>query len=210
MTVRPKAAVVIGELPPMAGKLVREGDELCFVPRFAFVEGTTYAVVVEGVTAALLLRPRPRRPATTEVLEIYPTTTEVPCNLLRLYVRFSAPMSEGYAARHLRLVDGAGNAMVGALLPMEHELWDGRRSRLTVLLDPARIKRGLVGHDQVGYPLKSGAPFRLVVDDGLRDARGIPLRAPAERRYEVGGEERRRVEPDGWVLNVPSRHTFEP
>lgn len=53
------------------------------------------------------------------------------------------------------------------------QLWHptGHR-RLTVLLDPARIKRGLASHRQVGYPLRSGEPFRLVVDDGFRDARG--------------------------------------
>ena len=208
--VRPHAAVVVDELPTMAGRLVRDGDDMCFVPRFAFIDGTAYTVLLEGVAAAVLLRPQPVGPATTEVLEILPTATAVPRNLLRLYVWFSAPMSEGYAARHVRLVDDAGEAMLGALLPTEHELWDAARRRLTVLLDPARIKRGLSTHCRTGYPLRCGASFRLVVEDGFRDALGLPLRSRAERRYEVGGEERRRVEPDGWVLTVPSSHTFEP
>jgi hypothetical protein len=142
--VRPHTAVVVGELPPMAGRLVPDGDDVCFVPRFAFVEGTAYTVVVEGVEAAVLLRPRPDREATTEVLDIRPTATEVPRNLLRLYVWFSAPMSEGCASGH------------------------------------------------------------------VRDARGIPLRVRAERRYDIGVEERRRVEPDGWALTVPSSGAVEP
>jgi hypothetical protein len=208
--IRPRSAVVVGALPPMAGRLVRDGDDVCFVPRFAFVDGTAYTVLVDGAEAAVLVRPRPDLSATTEVLEIRPTATEVPRNLLRLYVQFSAPMREGCAAGHVRLVDDAGETMVGALLPTEHELWDADRRRLTVFLDPARIKRGLVPHRQAGYPLRSGVSFRVVVDDGFRDARGIPLRARAERRYEVGGDERRRVEPDTWTLTVPSRDTVEP
>ena len=160
----------------MAGRLVRDGDDVCFVPRFPFVDGTTYTVVVDGAVAAVLVRPRPDGPATTEVVGIHPTAGEVPRNLLRLYVPFSAPMSEGQAARHVRLVDDAGDELTGALLPTEHELWDGGRRRLTVLLDPARIKRGLVAHREAGYPLQAGAPFRLVVDDGFRDASGTPLR----------------------------------
>ena len=32
----------------MAGRLVRDGDDLCFVPRFAFLDGTTYTVTVDG------------------------------------------------------------------------------------------------------------------------------------------------------------------
>jgi hypothetical protein len=208
--VRPRMADVTGGLPPMAGLLIRDGGDTCFVPRFAFVDGTAYAVLVDGVTVAFLDRPRPDQPRTTEVLGIRPTATEVPRNLLRCYVWFSAPMSEGHAAEHVRLVDDAGQVMTGALLPTEHELWDGDRRRLTVLLDPARIKRGLAGHRQLGYPLQSGESFRIVVDDGFRDARGISLRVGAERRYEVGADERRRVEPDAWVLAVPSSRTCEP
>ena len=207
--VRPAAAVA-GQFPPMAGRLVRDGDDLCFVPRFAFIDGTAYTVVVAGAAAAVLVRPRPDRPATTEVLGIRPTAVEVPRNLLRFYVWFSAPMSEGYAAGHVQLADDTGETMAGALLPTEHELWDGTRRRLTVLLDPARIKRGLAGHRQAGYPLRPGESFRLVVRDGFRDARGCPLRGGAERRYQVTALERRRVEPGSWILTVPPVGSREP
>ena len=209
LKVRPHTALLLDDLEPMAGRLVREGDDTCFVPRFPFVDGTAYTVIVEGVATASLVRRRPDLPATTEVLDIHPTATEVPRNLLRLYVCFSAPMREGCAAGHVRLVDDAGKTMVGALLPTEYELWDAARRRLTVLLDPARIKRGLVAHRQAGYPLRRGSSFRLVVDEGFPDALGIPLRARAERQYKVGRDERRRVAPDGWALTVPSSHTFE-
>jgi hypothetical protein len=208
--VRPRMAGVTSGLPPMGGRLVRDGADLCFVPRFAFADGTAYTVFVEGVPAKVLVRPRPDLPVTTEVLDIRPTAAEVPRNLLRCYVSFSAPMSEGYAAQHVRLVDDAGEVMAGALLPTQHELWDGGRRRLTVLLDPGRIKRGLAGHQQAGYPLRPGESFRIVIDDGFRDARGIALRAGAERRYEVGGDERRRVEPDRWTLSVPPSRTCDP
>jgi hypothetical protein len=206
----PGTAAASGGLPPTAGRLVRDGADLCFVPRFAFLDGTTYAVTVEGTTAAVLVRPRHSRPAVAEVTGIYPTAAEVPSNLLRLYVWFSAPMSEGYAAGQVRLARDGGGIISGALLPAEHELWDASRRRLTVLLDPARIKRGLAGHQDAGYPLRSGEPFRLVVGGGFRDAQGLPLRAAAQRRYEVGGEERRHVDPGSWVLTVPPAGTREP
>jgi hypothetical protein len=53
-------------------------------------------------------------------------------------------------------------------------------------------------------------PFRLVVDGTFRDASGTRLRASAERRYQVGDDERRRVEPGRWALAVPSRDTPAP
>lgn len=207
---RPRADVAAAGPPPMGGRLVRDGDDMRFVPRFSFVDGTTYTIVVEGVTAAVLVRPRQGRPAATEVLDIYPTTTKVPRNLLRLYIWFLGPMSEGCAESHVRLIDADGKAMIGALLPAENELWDAARRRLTLLLDPARIKRGLAGHRLAGYLLQFGASFRLVVDEGFRHALGMPLRSGAERRYDVGGEECSRVEPGSWALSVPPSHTFEP
>jgi hypothetical protein len=208
--VRVGTAVAGGGLPPVAGRLVRDGADLCFVPRFGFLDGTAYSVTVDGATAATLLRARPAPMATTEVADIHPTAAEVPCNLLRLYVWFSAPMSEGYAAGHVRLTGDGGGTIAGALLPGEYELWDASRRRLTVLLDPARIKRGLPRHREAGYPLRSGVPFRLVVDSGFRDAQGLPLRASAQRRYEVGGQERRHVDPASWALTVPQAGTLEP
>jgi len=206
----PGTAVPAGSLPPMAGRLERDGADLCFLPRFAFLDGVSYTVAVDGTPAAVLARPRPERPAATEVTGIRPTAAEVPVNLLRFYIWFSAPMSEGYAAGQVRLARDDDSIIGGTLLPTEHELWDASRRRLTVLLDPARIKRGLPGHQEAGYPLRPGEPFRLVVGDGLRDARGLPLRAPAERRYEVGGEERRHVDPVTWELAVPPAGTREP
>jgi hypothetical protein len=208
--VRAGTATAAVGLPAMAGRLVRDGADSCFVPRFAFLDGTAYTVSVDGAIAATLVRARPDRMTTTEVAGIHPTSAEVPRNLLRLYVWFSAQMSEGYAARHVRLADDNGGTIAGALLPSEHELWDTSRRRLTVLLDPARIKRGLAGHQNSGYPLRSGEPFRVVVDAGVRDAQGLPLRAGTQRRYEVGGDERRHVDPRSWVLTVPRAGTFEP
>ena len=223
--VRSRPDALSERFPAMAGRLVRDGDDVCFVPRFPFVDGTSYAVAVAGVTVAILTRPRPEQPAVTEVLAIYPTAAEVPRNLLRFYIWFSAPMSEGYAAQHVRLLEAAGDdppagatltgampagaVLTGALLPGS-ELWSGDRRRLTVLLDPARIKRGLAPHREAGYPLRRGEPFRLVVGAGFRDAAGRPLRGTAERRYAVGPDERGRVDPGAWAVSAPPAGAREP
>lgn len=191
---------VAAHLRPMAGRVIQDGDAFYFVPRFPFVDGTSYTVRVGGAVVATLTRPWPVLDATTEVLGIYPTAAEVPRNLLRCYVRFSAPVGMGYAGDHLRLVSADGEVIEGALLPADHELWDANRTRLTVLLDPGRIKRGL------GRPtLVPGTSFRLVVAKEFRDAQGTPLVSEASRSYQVVDDERRRVDPSMWKLFVSSR-----
>ena len=133
----------------------------------------------------------------------------MPRNLLRCYVEFSAPMREA-GATHVRLVDADGAPLVGALLATEYELWDPDRRRLTVLLDPARIKRGLAPHRAVGYPLAEDTSVMLVVDAEFPDASGHPLRAGATRTWKVVGDERRRVMPSSWSLRPGTAGTVEP
>ncbi len=203
-------------LPPMAGQLIADQGAVCFIPRFGFVDGTIYTVYVGGSAVAALRRPMPARAEAAEVIGIWPTARVVPRNLLRFYIQFSAPMSEGAAAANLTLRSGdqgdgpdedGGAVLTDALLPTEHELWDRSRQRLTALLDPARIKRGLVGHAELGYPLRSGTTVRLAVDTGFRDATGARLRAAAWRDYRVGGDQRGLVDPGSWRLTAPASAT---
>ena len=45
-------------------------------------------------------------------------------------------MSEGFVASHVRIVaSGSGEALPAEFLPMDPELWDPERRRVTVLLD---------------------------------------------------------------------------
>jgi hypothetical protein len=82
-------------------------------------------------------------------------------------------------------------------------LWDRDRTRLTLLLDPGRIKRGLLGHDQAGYPLTEGVAVVVAVDGSFRDAAGRPLLAAAERGYHVGPPVRAKVDPGAWQITPP-------
>ena len=208
--VRPVSSRGVQSRPATAGRLVADGDDLCFVPRFPFLAGTEYEVEIDGIVVGTATCPaRPASALTTEVVAIRPAGGTVPRNLLRCYVEFSAPMREA-GATHVRLVDAEGARLVGALLATEYELWDADRRRLTVLLDPARIKRGLVPHRAIGYPLRHGESVTLVVDAEFPDASGRPLRAGATRTWQVVGDERRHVTPSSWTLRPGAVGTTEP
>ena len=118
---------------------------------------------------------------------LYPTADELPANQLKLYIHFSRPMSEGWAARavHGRRVDN-DEPLEGVFFAMEPELWNRKRRRLTLLFDPGRIKRGLVPNEEAGYPLIEEVPIIVSIDASFRDTAGRPLRTGAERRLEIG------------------------
>lgn len=189
----------------MAGTFEREGDALIFTPRFLFVEGVRYTLLVDGEPVASLVRPTAPAPAITTVTGIFPTGGSVPVNLLRMYVQFSAPMSEGCVSRAVTVsAADTGEPLLHTLLDMTPELWDPARTRLTLLFDPGRIKRGLVPNLEAGYPLVEGRPVVVSVDASFRDAAGRPLADGFSRRYDVGPAISARVDPARWVIRRPA------
>lgn len=207
VVVRAATERVLPASPGMSGRCVQVDGGVCFIPRFVFLAGTMYRVEVDGEVVAEIPRPETPGPPVTEVVGIWPTAFVVPRNLLRFYVQFSSPMSEGWASRHVSLIGEDGSRLEHTFFAPEQELWDADRRRLTALVDPARIKQGLVPHNQLGYPLVRGQEFRLVVGAGFQDASGRPLRAGGERVYRVGPDVRERVDPAGWDVRVPGKGT---
>ena len=203
--------------PPVAGSFALEPESVCFVPRFPFRDGTEYAVVIDsgaGKDAPQVLtiqRPSVAATPTTQVVAIYPTAAEIPVNLLKVYVHFSAPMSEGWAGRAVTVRrEDNGELLEGVFLPPPPELWDSSRRRLTMLLDPGRIKRGLAPNLEAGYPLVEGVTVQVTVSPDFRDAGGAQLIVGAKRRYRVGPPLRERISPHHWKLTPPAAGSSQP
>lgn len=190
----------------VAGTFDDDGRVVRFRPRLPLVPGMLYSLLVDGVVEASIEVPAVQAVPTTEVVSIHPSAVEVPLNLLRVYISFSARMSEGCASQAVSIERGdTGEKLRDVFLHVEPELWDRSRRRLTLLLDPARIKRGLGLTGASEYPLVEGTAISVIVDESFRDATGQRLRARAERRYRVGAASRTRVDPFAWQLVVPSK-----
>lgn len=84
-------------------------------------------------------------------------------------------MTRGEAWKRIRLLDAKGEAVPLAFLEIDQELWDRDTTRLTILFDPGRIKRGVLPLEEVGPALQSGRSYTLVVDRNWQDAQGQPL-----------------------------------
>jgi hypothetical protein len=204
----------------MAGRWLADGDDgILFRPRFPFAPGQAYSVLIYPTgpaglghyPEATIRRPGPDLTPVGQVESIYPSGPEIPRNHLRFYLYFSEPMSEGFAADSIEL-RRRDNQQVqpDALLFVGPELWDRERRRLTVLLDPGRIKRGLVPNASGGYPLRQGIDVTLSVSPAWPDAQGRALRYGLERHYAVGADSRRLVDPSRWKLSAPSAGSSEP
>jgi hypothetical protein len=211
-----------GSGPPVAGAYRVSSGRVVFEPLFPLVPGLAYEAVVQldrlrqaagpasGPTGRVVRRivvPAPTGTRRTVVAAVYPTTGRVPANLLRMYVEFSGPMREGEAARHVSLVDDQGRRLPGAFLALRQELWDSSHRRLTLLLDPGRIKRGLRPNQELGAPLLAGRRYQLRIDAGWRDAQGTPLVSGFETAWTAGAPERRALDPAAWSIAAPCAGT---
>lgn len=180
------AGVPAADQPAVAGAVTRTADGLQFRPLFPFVAGLPYTAVYRGTpplrrhfAAEASGGPPPR------VVALFPSADALPENTLRLYVRFSQPMEERDVARHVRLLDETGGPVPLAFVEIPHGLWDGSRTRLTLLFHPGRLKRGIAPGERLGTPLRAGHRYRLEVDAALRDAQGRALGAPFVRAFDA-------------------------
>jgi hypothetical protein len=201
-------------LQPLGGRFAVDGQAIRFTPALPFVAGMTYALVESGSGKAMAhpIR-RPARPSGSQavVTALYPTAQTVPLNLLKLYVQFSGPMTEGQARHAVEVIrEDTGAVLENVFYQGRSELWDPARARLTLLLDPGRIKRGLAPHEEMGYPLVEGTWIRVTISERFRDADGAPLAGAESRRYWVGPTLRRAVDPDLWRITWPVALSVDP
>ena len=141
--------------------------------------------------------------AATRVAAVYPSADEVPENLLRFYIHFTAPMSRGAVGRWIRLEDERGTTIELPFLDLAEELWDKSSRRLTLLLDPGRIKLGLRPQREDGPALHADHEVFLTIDARWPDAGGRPLAEPWRHVFRVGPPDRGAVDPSRWRLVAP-------
>ena len=222
-------AVYVGEfsdnLPPILGSRSLESGILIFTPRFPLQPGLRYQAVLDPDALGPAL-PRsevgPSRmkvnfdipeqiSSESAVVEaVYPSTNLLPENLLKFYIHFSAPMSRGEIYRYIRLLDDSEQPVELPFLEIEQELWDSQQRRLTLFVDPGRIKRGLLPQEQEGTALVSGRQYRMVIQQEWPDAHGRQLRESFEKIFSVGPPDRTPLDPQAWDLTLPSSGSLQP
>lgn len=202
--------------PPMLGDYVQKEGTLSFIPAFPLREGSSYlAVVSASINSALRLTVRHEVPApdlkpSTVVVQVFPSADVLPENLLKFYVHFSAPMSRGHVYDHIELIDETGKRIVLPFLELDEELWNPELTRLTLLIDPGRIKRGVQPLEEVGPSLQVGQTFTLRIGKDWKDARGVPLASDFAKTFRVTLPDRASPDPVRWTVAAPQARSRDP
>jgi hypothetical protein len=145
-----------------------------------------------------------RKPAPASVVRIEPSETVLPENLLKFYLYFSAPMSRGEVYEHVHLRETSGRVVEAPFLEIGEELWDPSGTRLTLLLDPGRIKRGLRPREEDGPILESAKSYCLQIDRDWHDASGQRLQKSFSQTFRAGPPDRIQPNPTTWKILAPA------
>jgi hypothetical protein len=202
------------DAPPMLGAYELSGDAVRFKPRFPLERGVEYRAVFDWQTApgasgnrvrlvAKFVVPVSRAGPAARVAAIYPSGAELPENLLRFYVQFSAPMSQGGSYGYVHLRDEAGSEVERPFLELPQELWSPDGTRLTLLFEPGRVKRGLVPRAELGPILTAGRTYTLTVDGKWPDAQGRPLQETARKTFRAVQADATQLDPRSWKIEPP-------
>lgn len=203
-----------GDVPPLLGSYAVEGGSLVFHPTYPIAAGVEYRSVFHSPSGGAAVEKTfdgPARPTNrvARVARVYPSGNVWPSNQLRVYIYFSGPMSRAEAASRIHMLDSNGKELIGptaVFLPGE-ELWDPAFKRLTMTLDPGRIKRGLTSNEALGPPITEGRRYTLVIDGSWPDARGVPMVEGFRRTFRGGPAERVPPDPQKWTVTAPKPGT---
>ncbi|MFN3649399.1 MAG: hypothetical protein ACK47B_07430 [Armatimonadota bacterium] len=207
-----------GPALPLLARLGWSGRDAVLEPQAPLTLGLTYRAVFDGPRLDPKLprfsesyTPRPEDGETVpppRVTAIYPSQAVVPANLLKFYLHFSRPMSEGRLLEHARLLDAAGREVPMAFRGVE--LWADEHRRATLWIQPGRTKRSLGFSETDGPVLRPGQEYVLEVRPGLRDQGGRVLAQPFRHRFRTAGFDRRQPRVEEWQLTAPAAGTREP
>ena len=204
------------ELPAVSGKYQwnESANQLEFAPRFEFEEGVRYQALfhlggkrIEKLDFEIASS---EKAPLAKVSAVYPSGDTLPENHLRFYVHFSQPMSRGFAGKHIKLLTEEGDAVDLPFLELDQELWDPEGRRLTLFLDPGRVKRGLKPREDHGPVLEFGKRYSLVVDKGFQDARGVGMREGFSTSFKVELSDFDQPDTGRWQIRAPALGSREP
>jgi hypothetical protein len=223
ITVAQRRALDEIDLPGILGTYSVIENTIHFIPQFPFDPGVTYnatfrpAILAKGTQGlpeqpirASHQIPIARTEATTVVAQVYPSADNLPENLLKFYIHFSAPMSRGHIYDHIRMLDETGKPVELPFLEIDEELWNPEMNRLTLFLDPGRIKRGVRPLEEVGPALRAGNGYTLVIDSSWKDANGNPLKSSFEKKFHVSPVDRQTIDYTQWQIEPPRSETLQP
>jgi hypothetical protein len=142
-----------------------------------------------------------------KIIAVYPTTDSIPVNILRFYIQFSAQMQEMDILNHIKLSNEEGKNITGVFFENQYELWNENRTKVTLIIDPGRVKLGLLANNKMGRAFDVGKRYTLTIDSLLLDFSDQQLKENFTKTFIAVQEDTIPPDTKFWQLTLPKVNT---
>lgn len=189
---------------PVLGALEILEDRYQFKPVVPFTDGQKYEIRSNGKLLTSFIVESDYKKVSGRLKAIYPSRDTVPENLLKIYLQFAQPMQEvGEVLNFIEVKDETTSKVVDVFLELETELWNKEHTRLTLWLDPGRIKTDLIPNLEKGLPLLEGHEYTIHISKNWKTAAGIPLTKGYSKKLVVTTRDSSKPNPEKWKILPP-------
>lgn len=187
------------------GELKTSENNYQFIPVIPFSKGQQYEIRSNGTVLTSFAVELPDKEVMGELMFIYPTRDTVPENLLKIYLQFAQPMQQvGEVLDFVTVKDETTGEAAAVFLELESELWNKNHDRLTLWLDPGRIKTDLIPNREKGLPILKGREYTLHISRDWKTAQRVPLKKDYTKKLVVTARDNKRPNPENWEILTPT------
>lgn len=197
---------------PLAGRYGLNDGAVVFKPQFPLLKGQVYTALTfsSGVAIKTEFSVEGDMAPPPEVLAMYPSGPTIPENTLRFYIEFASPMQPHVAETYVTLTDAEGVPDRAAFMSFKQELWNADRTRLTLLMDPGRIKRGVAQNLDLGPAFEEGRHYTITIGAGWPGALGGRTKSDFTRTLDIAPALRERPDPAHFEVSRPRLDSRDP
>ena len=118
-------------------------------------------------------------------------------------------MQEMGILNHIKLTRDDGKNITGVFFENQYELWNEDRTKVTLIVDPGRVKTGLLAHNVLGRAFDEGVTYCLVVDSLLVDFNNEKLNRRFIKKFIAVSEDTTAPNLTNWSVTCPPANTRE-
>lgn len=194
--------------PSILGQFELLNQSLSFHPQFSLEGGRFYTLQIHP-EVKYTFWVNQLSAVVPKLTHIYPSSNQLPSNLLKFYLQFSSPMQPGKSYTKVALVNQGGDTLNAPFVALSPELWNDDFTRLTLWLDPGRIKRNLGPNQMLGPVLELNQTYELIIKSSWKDQGGRPLDKTYQKSFRVIPAERQKIMLKEWSLGIPEVKTSQ-
>ena len=184
---------------PMLGQYLKERNKLIFIPLIPLNHELHYTAKYDN-GESFHFQIAAVGKGNLKVLNVYPSLDSLPSNILKFYIEFSESVGSGQAYEMINILDETGKVLPADFVNLGTELWNKERTRLTMWLDPGRIKRDLLKNQTEGEVLEVSKKYTLFLDKRLVSINLNSMETDYEKSFITLESDRIKPKVSEWML----------